>query len=36
MMRTVLHLNHWYRRTWQSLEGDWVLRDGWFSWVLRP
>lgn len=32
----VLRLKRWYRRTFQSLEGDWVLRNGWWYWIERP
>jgi len=35
MMRNVLRLNRWYRRTWQTFDGDWVLRAGWLYWVER-
>lgn len=31
----VRRLNPWYRRTLQTLDGDWVLRNGWFFWVER-
>lgn len=27
--------NPWYGRTQQSLDGDWVLRAGWWYWIVR-
>lgn len=35
-LRNVLRLNPWYRRNLQTLDGDWVLRDGWWYWIPRP
>jgi hypothetical protein len=32
----VLRLNPWYRSSPKTLTGDWVLRLGWWHWVVRP